>query len=249
MEHTTTYWRTDRPMEGFYETSLNTDPALPVRTFLPEQHMLRYAYPLLILFHGHGGNEEQVLRLAPHFSRRNFISISLRAPKQIGRRADGSPACSWSESSTETLTDMVYAAVKQTRRSYQIHSERVYLVGLNEGAGAAYRAAFQLADQVAGVVALNGSVPRVQGKIALGQLDSIRKQKVFIGQSTANDPVNYLEAIRDQKLFYAAGAEVQFARYRSESRLPGLMFQSVNRWIIQQMNTTPVLETPALVAR
>ncbi|MGL6073063.1 MAG: alpha/beta hydrolase [Fimbriiglobus sp.] len=248
MENTTTFWRTDRPTEGFYETALPQDPTRPMRTFLPEQYQTRYAYPLMVMFHGLGGNEEQVLRLAPHFSRRNYIAISLRAPTQIGRRADGSPACCWDETDTEKLTDFVLAAVQQTRRTYHIHSERVYLVGLNEGAGAAYRAAFQLADQVAGVVALNGSVPRVQGKIPLFNLDHVRKQRVFIGQSTANHPEAYMEALKDQKLFYAAGAEVKFARYKSESRLPALMLQSVNKWIIEQINTihTPA---PVLVAR
>ena len=53
---------------------------LLVRTFLPTGYEPNYAYPLLVFFHGHGGNEEQVLRLSPRLSRRNYICIGLRGP-------------------------------------------------------------------------------------------------------------------------------------------------------------------------
>ena len=66
-----------------------------VRTFLPTDYQSRYPYPLVVLFHGHGGSEEQAARLAPRVSRRNYITISLRGPRDLGRRADGRPAFGW----------------------------------------------------------------------------------------------------------------------------------------------------------
>src|SRR5438045_9451996 len=75
-----THWRTDRPAEGFYTTLLPTHPGLPVRTFLPTDYQPRYPYPLVVLFHAHGGSEEQVGRLAPRMTRRNYIATSLRRP-------------------------------------------------------------------------------------------------------------------------------------------------------------------------
>src|SRR5262245_63559511 len=81
-----------RPKEGFYTSELAAPAAprpLPVRTFLPTGYEPRYPYPLLVFFHGHGGNEEQILRLAPRLSRRNYVSIGLRGPVQLGTRRDG----------------------------------------------------------------------------------------------------------------------------------------------------------------
>src|SRR5579862_9807966 len=69
-----------RPAEGFYTSEVHTPGPLPIRTFLPAGYEPRYPYPLLVFFHGHGGNEEQILRLAPRLSRRNYISIGLRGP-------------------------------------------------------------------------------------------------------------------------------------------------------------------------
>ena len=71
MPHTDFSWRTLRHAEGFYTSEVHTPDRLPVRTFLPTGYEPRYAYPLLVFFHGHGGCEEQVLRLAPRLSRRN----------------------------------------------------------------------------------------------------------------------------------------------------------------------------------
>ena len=53
-------WRVDRPAEGFYTTQLPAASGRPVRTFLPTDYQPRYAYPLVVLFHGNGGSEESV---------------------------------------------------------------------------------------------------------------------------------------------------------------------------------------------
>ena len=90
-----TTWRIDRPAEGFYTTQLPALKGRPVRTFLPTDYQSRYAYPLVVLFHGNGGSEESVGRLAPRLSRRNFIAISLRGPQSLDKRADGREAFGW----------------------------------------------------------------------------------------------------------------------------------------------------------
>ena len=66
----------------------------PLRTFLPAAYEPNYAYPLLVFLHGQGGSEEQVLRLAPRLSRRNYICIALRGPHTV-TRPDGTPGYGW----------------------------------------------------------------------------------------------------------------------------------------------------------
>ena len=80
MPHTNLSWRTVRPSEGFYTSEVHATDPRPVRTFLPTGYEPNYPYPLLVFFHGHGSNEEQILRLAPRLSRRNYICIGLRGP-------------------------------------------------------------------------------------------------------------------------------------------------------------------------
>src|SRR3954464_15095965 len=95
MPQTDLFWRTFRPAEGFYTSEVRAPRCLPVRTFLPTGYEPNYPYPLLVFFHGHGGNEEQILRLAPRLSRRNYICIGLRGPELLGERQDGRLGYSW----------------------------------------------------------------------------------------------------------------------------------------------------------
>src|SRR5438128_1305478 len=136
MPRTDLTWRTLRPAEGFYTSHVETTDGLPVRTFLPTGYEPNYPYPLLVFLHGHGGNEEQVLRLAPRVSRRNYIAIGLRGPHLIGTRPDGRGCYGWGDPvfGGSLIEDYLVRAVEQTRRQYHVHSERIYLAGVHEGA-------------------------------------------------------------------------------------------------------------------
>ncbi len=238
MPDTQVHWRLDRPAEGFYSTDLAAEPAQPVRTFLPEGYEPRYPYPLIVLFHRHGGNEEQVLKLAPRLSRRNFVVVSLRGSEVLTESPSDRPAYGWGHGpdATERVTDYLLRAVEQTRRTYHVHSERVYLVGVGDGSTAAYKTAFALGDRIAGVAALNGSVPRPENGCPVFRLDQVRPLKVFIGHGLANDSVPYDVAQRDRRLFYTAGSDVRLCGYPTAHKIHPEMFKDLNKWVMGHVN-------------
>src|SRR6266481_3730581 len=197
-------WQTFRPAEGFYTSEIQEPRRLPVRTFLPTGYEPRYPYPLVVFFHGHGGNEEQILRLAPRLSRRNYICISLRGPKMLGTRPDGRPGFAWGDDSTEAIIeDYMLRAVEQTRRNYHIHSERIYLAGFGEGATLAYRLGLTFPEKLAGVISLNGAMPRRGGPLL--RFPEVRQLRVFIGHGIANPYIPLTAAREDFRLLYTAG--------------------------------------------
>src|SRR5438128_5222609 len=190
-------WRTFRPAEGFYTSEVEAPRRLPVRTFLPTGYEPKYPYPLLVFFHGHGGNAEQILRLAPRLSRRNYICIGLRGPQALGLRADGSLGHTWGENEFyQTLVeDYLLRAVEQTRRNYHVHSERIYLAGFSEGATMAYRLGLVFPERFAGVISLNGSMVRRGGP--LFRCPEIRQLRVLICHGIANVFVPLSSAQKD----------------------------------------------------
>lgn len=236
MPHTDLSWRLFRPSEGFYSSEVATPERLPVRTFLPTGYEPNYAYPLLVFFHGHGGNEEQVLRLAPRISRRNFIGISLRGPQMLGWRDDGLLGFSWGRDGEweTTLEDYVLGAIEKTRRSYHVHSERIYLAGYCEGATLAYRLALKFPKKFGGVISLNGTLPP-RGSLYL-KLDEVRHFPAFIGHGYANATVPLSLAKYDHRLLYAAGLNVEFQTYPTTHKLHSNMLRDVNRWIMEQFS-------------
>jgi phospholipase/carboxylesterase len=236
-ELTHTHWRIDRPAEGFYTTQLPTHPDRPVRTFLPTDYQPRYAYPLVVLFHGTGGSEESVGRLAPRLSRRNYIAISLRGPQSLGHRPDGRAAFGWGTDPADDglIEDYLTSAVEQTRRTYHVHSERVFLAGVCEGAEVAYRLGLGMADRIAGVIALNGQIPKGTGA-PLFRLGAVRNLPVLIGHGVENPVVPYTAAQRDYRLLYAAGADVRLVGYPTNHKIHPNMLRDVNRWIMGGVN-------------
>jgi phospholipase/carboxylesterase len=236
MPYTDLSWRLFRPAEGFYTSEVQTPRRWPVRTFLPTGYEPNYPYPLLVFFHGHGGNEEQIMRLAPRLSRRNYICIGLRGTQLLGQRSDGSLGYTWgtSEQSDTLVEDYVLRAVEQTRRNYHVHSERIYLAGFCEGATLAYRLGLTFPERFAGVISLNGSLPP-RGSLFL-RLPEVRQLRVLIGHGIANAVVPLTTARRDFRLLYTAGLPIQMHTYPSTHRLHPDMLRDINRWIIDMCN-------------
>ncbi len=236
MPQTDLFWRTFRPAEGFYTSEVRAPRCLPVRTFLPTGYEPRYPYPLLVFFHGHGGSEEQILRLAPRLSRRNYICISLRGPDKLGARADGRMGYTWGPDGggNALVEDYVLQAVEQTRRSYHVHSERIYLAGFCEGATLAYRVGLTFPEKFGGVIALNGAMPRRGGPHL--RLPQARQLRVLIGHGIANAVVPLSLARQDFRLFYAAGMDVCMHTYPTTHRIHPDMLRDIDRWIMDQVN-------------
>src|SRR6516225_6460933 len=54
--------------------------------FIPRQYEPNYAYPLLVLFHARGGDEDQLVRAMPALSWRNYVGLALRGPEPVVKR-------------------------------------------------------------------------------------------------------------------------------------------------------------------
>src|SRR5580693_3188104 len=78
----------DRPNAPSFETSTVGAGALVQSRFIPQRYEPNYAYPLLVLFHARGGDEQQMVRSMPALSWRNYVGLSLRGPDGYVRRGN-----------------------------------------------------------------------------------------------------------------------------------------------------------------
>src|SRR3954466_5174920 len=62
--------------------------------FVPQRYEPNYPYPLLVLFHSRGGDEQQMVRSMPAMSWRNYVGLSLRGTEPALRRG-GAEGYSW----------------------------------------------------------------------------------------------------------------------------------------------------------
>jgi phospholipase/carboxylesterase len=224
-----------RPAEGFYPSAVPSPQGWPLLTFLPTGYEPNYPYPLLVFLHGHGGCEEQVLRLAPRLSRRNYICIALRGPHMLESSSDGRRAFSWGDGQNDAeVEEYVLHAITQTRRYYHVHSERIYLAGFCEGATLAYRLGMTFPEKFGGVISLNGCMPRHGGPLL--RLPEVRHLRVMIGHGIANSVVPLSMARSDHRLLYTAGLDVALHTYASTHRIHPEMLRDIDRWIMRQIH-------------
>ena len=235
-------------------------------TFVPRRYEPNYAYPLLVLLHQRGGDEDQMMRSMPGMSWRNYVGVSLRGPDAIAKRgrvighswgqdfarADRMIAPSKSVPDVEAvrrrlndepcdavdvLEDNIFASIHRTMRALHVHSERIFLVGSGEGAAVAYRLALTYPEKFAGVVAINGWLPG--GFRPLGRLKECRDLKILIvhGEWNGRAPVD--QAGRDVATLRAGGLQVAFQAYPCGHRLTSPMLADVDHWLMNQCSTQP----------
>jgi len=221
----------DRPAEGFYTSEVAAPHGWPLRTFLPRDYEPNYPYPLLVFLHGHGSTEEQILKLAPRLSRRNYICIAPRGPVALSPRPDGQLTYAWGPEDQDDplVEEYIFRSIEQTRRSFHVHSERIYLAGFREGAALAYRLGLLYPERFAGVISLNGALPRHGGPL-LRPAD-VRKLRVLIGHGIANPIVPLTLARQDYRLFYSAGLPVRLRTYPTTHRIHAQMLRDIDRWV------------------
>jgi phospholipase/carboxylesterase len=242
------------------ETTTTRAGALFETRFVPQRYEPNYAYPLLVLFHGRGGDEQQMVRSMPAMSWRNYVGLSLRGPERHVRRGrpDGyswgpsfarperqGPRCPALASETELfrrrlhdgvadavdqIEDSVFAAIRQSRRALHVHSERIFLVGIGEGAAVAYRLGLSYPERFAGVVAINGYIPG--GFRPLGRLRACRDLSVLVVHGEWNARVSVRAARRDVSVLRSGGLPVAFQSYPCAHKITAPMLSDVDTWLI-----------------
>jgi phospholipase/carboxylesterase len=250
----------DRPIAPLFD-ALAEGVSLAEARFVPQRYEPNYAYPLLVLFHGRGGDEHQLIGSVPTMSWRNYIALGLRGPEAV-RREGGVIGYGWgpdfarrrrpapgrAPSPAEVLRrslhgglrdladqaeEGTFAAIRELRRSLHVHSERIFLMGVGEGAAVAFRLGLAYPERFAGVVALNGWLPPCSSR-PLARLKACRELKVLVVHGEWNGRAPIARARRDVALLRAAGLRVAFQSYPCAHRLTAPMLSDVDTWLIHQ---------------
>lgn len=228
---TETTRKVEKPREGYYATKVLGSDNYPVRMFLPNGYEPNYPYPLLVMLHGKGGDEEKIIKLAPKISRRNFVCLSLRGPRPVIEQ-ELMTGFSWGlGNNLEAMTeDYIFRSVENARRQFHIHSERIFLVGFCEGASQAYKVGLAHPDRFAGVASLNGLIPT--GGRPLARLKELRGKNIFHAHGLVNSVASLNQATKDVRLMQTAGMNVISRTYPTNHRIHIDMLRDLNSWIV-----------------
>lgn len=160
--------------------------------------------PLLVLLHGVGSNEQDLMGLAPTLDRRFFI-VSARAPLTLGHASYGWYHIDWSSGvpsmdpeEAEKSRNVLLRFIDELLQNYNIDPKRVYLMGFSQGCIMSIYCALTEPEKFAGIVGMSGRlVPGMRERTVSPDRLKDRPMIVVHGTEDTVIPIADGRALRD----------------------------------------------------
>ncbi len=211
--------------------STQTTAELPITLFAPVHYERNYAYPLVVWLHGPGDDENQLKRIMPVISLRNYVGVSVRGTNPC-KSASGKPGFAWAQSPPHTALaeQRVVDAVQAAQGRYNIAPRRVFLAGFDCGGTMALRLAFSHPARFAGVLSLGGEFP--VGGAPLSCLTAARRVPVFLACGRESQRYPSTVVCDNLKLLHSAGMDLTLREYPGGHEISPQMLADMDRWIM-----------------
>jgi phospholipase/carboxylesterase len=201
--------------------------------FGPLHYEANYAYPVVIWLHGPDDSENQLKRVMPQISLRNYVALAPRGTA-IGRK-EAPAAYRWLQTEEHILAAerRVLECLSLAREKFHIAADRVFLAGYDCGGTMAYRVAMRHPRMFAGVLSCGGAFP--SGHAPLAQLHDARRLAIFVACNRSAIRYPTAAVCEDLRLMHAAGMSIVLREYPGEDGLTPQMLSDMDRWMMEQV--------------
>ena len=203
---------------------------IPYATFAPIHYEERYAYPLIVWLHDAASNEQELRQVMPLVSMRNYVAI---APRGTWADEHNRRLFDWRQSSDgiELAHSQIADCVALSQERFNIHPQRIFLVGRGTGGTMALRAAWSDPGKFAGVVAINGPLPKRLSP--LRRVNELRRVPCLLATSRDSREYPIGQVCRDLRLLHSAGCTVALRQYPGGDCLTSNMLSDLDRWLME----------------
>jgi phospholipase/carboxylesterase len=193
----------------------------------------RSKHPTLILLHGRGADEEDLLGIVPMLDER-FLVISPRAPYVFPAGGGytwydivniGDPDPAMFVDSCNRLTQFV----DDVLAGYPADPSRLFLFGFSMGTVMSYTLALTRPDRFRGVAANSGYVP--EGTHLEFQWDRLEDTAFFVTHGTMDPIIPVSFARRAQKMLASSRASLTYREYPIGHQLSDEGVRDVSAWL------------------
>lgn len=198
--------------------------------------------PLLVLLHGVGSNEQDLLGLAPALDER-FLIVSARAPIELGPNSWGwyhvqftTSGYIINEREAVQSRDLVLQFVNELKTSYNVDPARVFLMGFSQGCILSLGASLKQPRPFAGIVGMSGRL-----------LDSLMEDIAPDAELTGL-PLMVVHGARDTVIPIEHGHEIRdklsrlpvnltWKEYEMAHNVTSRSISDVSRWLSDRLNS------------
>lgn len=206
------------------------DRLTPHATFVPLHYERGYAYPLVVWLHSSSGNESELRQVMPLVSMRNFVAVAPRGTFPHRRQGD---AHGWRQlpGDIEEAEARIDDCIRLAQERYNIHPDRIFLVGQGSGGTMALRVAWSNPAKYAGVATLGGPLP--WHLCPFRHVKQIRRLPCLLAMSRQSRDYPDDRVCGDLRLLHSAGCTVALRQYPGGDELTTVMLADLNRWLMQ----------------
>ncbi|MGQ9838046.1 MAG: alpha/beta hydrolase [Cyanobacteriota bacterium] len=208
--------------------------------FQPPRQANTGSAPLLVLLHGIGSHEGDLLQLAPYLDPR-FAVVSLRAPFPLVMGGFAWFEMTWTEegllgnipqarTSLQLLSSFLDQVLQQGIPDSALNPAQVYLLGFSQGAIMSLSLALTEPEKLAGVVAMSGRLPMeaVAEAAPPHRLHHLAILAVH-GKQDAILPIHYGRQIRDY--FGRLPLRFTYLEYDMGHEISPQSLQDIQAWL------------------
>jgi phospholipase/carboxylesterase len=213
-------------------------PTSLVHRVLEPEHSPAAVHPTLIMLHGRGADEEDLLGLSSFLDDR-LLCISARAPfafpyggytwYDIGQVGAPLPGM-FDESYAKLVT-----FVDDVLRHYPVDHSRVYLFGFSMGAVMSYALSLTRQELFRGVSTNSGYVP--EGTTLRFRWQDLAGKEFHIAHGVEDQVIPVQMARRAKELFAASNATVVYREYPMDHRISEESLADVAAWFKKSLGT------------
>ena len=194
--------------------------------------------PLLLLLHGYGANEEDLLGLAPHLDAR-LVCVSARAPYALDfggfawfNIEIGAEGVRFDFAEAEEPLVQVLALVDALRLTHR--TTRIFIAGFSQGASMALAAALKRPRNFAGAIALSGlCCPEMLPQDAA----SVQGLKVFMAHGRFDPVIPIAQARASRDLLLPLGLDLRYKEYDMPHAIAQPCLEDLDAWLRTRLDT------------
>jgi phospholipase/carboxylesterase len=209
---------------------LSRDEQTPFATFQPIHYERGYAYPLVVWLHSAAGSERELRHVMPRVSTRNYVAIAPRGCSPDERykgRYDWQQTCD----AIETSEALVALCLAEATIRFNFHPRRIFLAGCGSGGTMAVRLAWNDPARFAGVISINGPLPRRLRP--LRQINELRQVPCLLATTRDSRIYPPSRVCSDLRLLHSAGCTVALRQYPGCDDVTTDMLADMDRWLME----------------